>query len=76
MAGRGEALALESNLCEIDPSTVDKFGIPVLRFNVKYSEHEINQAKHMMETFSEILHNMKATITWGADNGKHNNLGT
>ncbi len=75
MAGRGEALALESNLCEIDPTTVDKFGIPVLRFNVKYTEHEILQAKHMTETFSEILHNMGAVITWGANNSKENNWG-
>ncbi len=75
MAGRGEALALESNYCEIDPQTVDKYGIPVLRFNVKYTEHEINQAKHMTETFSEILHNMGAVITWGANNNKHNNWG-
>ncbi len=75
MAGRGEALALESNYCEIDPTTVDKFGIPVLRFNVKYTEHEINQAKHMTETFTEILHNMKAEITWGANNSKENNWG-
>ena len=37
MAGRGEAMALESNYCEIDPGVVDKYGIPVLRFNVKYS---------------------------------------
>ena len=75
MAGRGEALALESNYCEIDPAMVDKYGIPVLRFNVKYTDYEINQAKHMTETFSEILHNMGAVITWGADNGKHNNWG-
>ncbi len=75
MAGRGEALALESNLCEIDPTVVDKYGIPVLRFNVKYSEHEVNQAKHMMETFSEILHNMGAVITWGSNNNKDNNWG-
>lgn len=75
MAGRGEALALESNLCEIDPNVVDKYGIPVLRFNVKYTEHEIKQAKHMTETFSEILHSMKAVITWGNNNGAHNNWG-
>ena len=75
MAGRGEALALESNYCEIDPKVVDKYGIPVLRFNVKYSDHEINQAKHMTETFSEILHNMGAVITWGANNNKENNWG-
>lgn len=74
MAGRGEAIALESNLCEIDPDVVDKYGIPVLRFNVKWSEHEINQAKHMKETFREIMHNMGAVITWGND-GAENDYG-
>ena len=75
MAGRGEALALESNYCEIDPSVVDKYGIPVLRFNVKWSEHEVKQAKHMKETFKEIMHNMGAVITWGADDGPENDYG-
>jgi choline dehydrogenase-like flavoprotein len=75
MAGRGEAIAFESNLCEIDPTVVDKYGIPVLRFNVKPSEYEIKQAKHMKETFSEILHAMGAVITWGGDDGPENNYG-
>ena len=75
MAGRGEALALESNYCEIDPSVVDKYGIPVLKFNVKWSEHEIKQAKHMKETFQEIMHNMGAIITWGNDGSEKNNYG-
>lgn len=75
MAGRGEALALESNYCEIDPNVVDKFGIPVLKFNVKWTEHEIKQAKHMKETFKEILHNMGAIITWGGDDDEKNNWG-
>ncbi|MFT3682587.1 MAG: GMC family oxidoreductase [Ferruginibacter sp.] len=75
MAGRGEALALESNYCEIDPNVVDKFGIPVLKFNVKWSEHEIKQAKHMKETFKEILHNMGAVVTWGDDYDEKNNYG-
>ena len=75
MAGRGEAIALESNLCEIDPNVVDKYGIPVLRFNVKWSEHEINQAKHMKETFKEIMHNMGAITTWGADDDASNDYG-
>jgi choline dehydrogenase-like flavoprotein len=74
MAGRGEAIALESNYCEIDPNVVDKYGIPVLRFHYKWSEHEINQAKHMKETFKEIMHNMGAVITWG-DDGPDNNYG-
>ena len=75
MAGRGEAIPLESNYCAIDPTTVDKYGIPVLKFHVKWSEHEINQAKHMKETFKEIMHNMGAIVTWGADDGPHNNWG-
>jgi len=75
MAGRGEALALESNLCEIDPNVVDKFGIPVLRFNVKYTENEIKQAKHMKETFLEIMHKMGAVVTWGSSDGPENDYG-
>jgi choline dehydrogenase-like flavoprotein len=75
MAGRGEAIPREDNLCEIDPKVVDKFGIPVLRFNVKWSEHEINQAKHMKETFKEIMHNMGAVTTWGADDTAANDYG-
>jgi choline dehydrogenase-like flavoprotein len=75
MAGRGEAIPLESNRCEIDPTVVDKYGIPVLRFNVKWTGQEINQAKHMKETFREIMHNMGAVITWGNDDGPENDYG-
>jgi choline dehydrogenase-like flavoprotein len=75
MAGRGEAIALESNYCEIDPNgTVDKYGIPVLRFHYKWSDYEIKQAKHMQETFQEIMHKMGAVITWGLS-GPENNYG-
>jgi choline dehydrogenase-like flavoprotein len=75
MAGRGEAIAREDSYCEIDPEVVDKYGIPVLRFNTSYTDYEINQAKHMKETFKEILHAMGAVVTWGGDDGKHNNYG-
>ncbi|WP_315824327.1 GMC family oxidoreductase [Paraflavitalea speifideaquila] len=75
MAGRGEALSLASNYCAIDPNVVDKYGIPVLKFNVKWSEHEIKQVKHMKETFREIMHNMGAIITWGDDGTAENNYG-
>jgi len=56
--GRGEAVAREDNYCEIDPNTVDQYGIPVLRFHYKWSDYERNQAKHMQETFEEIIDNM------------------
>lgn len=65
MAGRGEAIAREDNYCEIDPNVVDKYGIPVLRFNYTWSEHEIKQAKHMKETFAEIIDKMGGVVTWG-----------
>ena len=56
MAGRGEAIAREDNYCEIDPEKVDKFGIPVLRFHYTWSDHERLQAKHMHQTFEQIIH--------------------
>ncbi len=72
MSGRGEAVAREDNYCEIDPNVVDKYGIPVLRFHYKWSDYEIKQAKHMQETFQEILTNLGATITYGIDNAENN----
>jgi choline dehydrogenase-like flavoprotein len=75
MAGRGEAIPRKDNYCEIDPQVVDQYGIPVLRFNVKWSDYEIQQAKHMKETFAEIMHNMGAVITWGNNDGPENNYG-
>jgi len=68
MAGRGEAIARRDNYCEIDPAVVDKYGIPVLRFNTSFTDYERKQAKHMTETFSEILHAMGAVVTHGQDN--------
>jgi choline dehydrogenase-like flavoprotein len=75
MAGRGEAIARKENRCEIDPKVVDKYGIPVLKFDTRHSEYEIKQAKHMKETFAEILHAMGAVTTWGDDDGPQNNYG-
>ncbi len=60
-AGRGEMIPNDDTYCEIDPSVVDTYGIPVLRFHARFSEHEINQAKHMQETFREIIHEMGGT---------------
>ncbi|OIQ36741.1 MAG: GMC family oxidoreductase [Bacteroidetes bacterium MedPE-SWsnd-G1] len=62
VAGRGESIPMESNYCEIDPDVVDEWGIPVLRFNYKWSEHEINQAEHMQDSFEEIFDGMGAKV--------------
>jgi choline dehydrogenase-like flavoprotein len=57
-AGRGESIPRVENYCEIDPGTVDKYGIPVLRFNYNWTDQEVRQAKHMQDTFEEIIHSM------------------
>ena len=54
-AGRGEMIPNENCYCEIDPSGVDQWGIPVLRFYWKWSDNEIKMAKDMQETYREIV---------------------
>jgi choline dehydrogenase-like flavoprotein len=60
-AGRGEMIPNDDTYCEIDPNIVDTYGIPVLRFHSKFSVHEVLQAKHMQETFREIIHELGGT---------------
>jgi choline dehydrogenase-like flavoprotein len=60
-SGRGEMIPNADSYCEIDPTVVDKWGIPVLRFHFKWSDYEINQAKHMQETFRAIITEMGGT---------------
>ena len=62
-AGRGEMIPNAGSYCEIDPNTVDKFGIPVLRFRFKWSDYELKQAKHMQETFRAIIQQMGGVPT-------------
>ena len=74
MAGRGESIARFENRCELDPNVVDQFGIPVLRFDYKWSDYEYNQAKHMMDTFEEIIGNMGGVLL-GDKPGKDSDYG-
>ena len=57
-AGRGEMIPNEDSYCEIDPNVVDRWGIPVLRFAFRWSDYEINQARHMQETFRALIKEM------------------
>jgi choline dehydrogenase-like flavoprotein len=54
-AGRGEMIPNEHSFCELDPAVKDRFGIPVLRFHWRWSEHERRQAAHMQRTFADIV---------------------
>jgi choline dehydrogenase-like flavoprotein len=61
LSGRGEMVAREDNYCEIDPSTVDQYGIPVLRFNVNWSDAELQQVRHMQTTARKIIESAGGT---------------
>jgi len=54
-SGRGEMIPNDDTYCEIDPRTVDRWGIPVLRFHWKWTDHEYKQVKHMQETFRALI---------------------
>ena len=62
-AGRGEMIPNENSYCEIDPERKDKWGIPVLRFHFKWSDHELNQAAHMHRTFKDMIEAMGGRVT-------------
>lgn len=72
--GRGEAIARYDNRCELDPTVVDQFGIPVLRFTYKWSDYERLQAKHMHDTFEELIDAMGG-IALGSKPGKEQEYG-
>src|SRR5213082_3103777 len=60
--GRGEMIPNEQCYCELDPNVKDKWGIPVLRFHWKWSDHETRQAGHMQQTFADLIEAMGGTV--------------
>ncbi len=70
--GRGEMIPNEDSYCEPDPVVKDRWGIPVLRFHWKWSEHETRQAAHMQRSFGQVIEAMGGRVkgklvTNGAD---------
>jgi hypothetical protein len=55
MEALGEMIPNENTYCEIDPSVVDEWGIPVLRFHWRAGENELKMAKDMQQTFRAIV---------------------
>ncbi len=62
LSGRGSTVPDEHKYCEIDPDAKDTWGIPVLRFHWKWSDYELNQARHMRESFTAILETLGGTV--------------
>ena len=69
LSGRGEMIPNEQSYCEIDPEMKDRWGIPVLRFHWGWSDHELNQVRHMQQTFRAILESMGGQIAAGGGRG-------
>jgi choline dehydrogenase-like flavoprotein len=55
LSGFGEALARQDNYVEIDPNTVDVYGIPALRIHMTWSENEKAMIPDMAESAAEML---------------------
>jgi choline dehydrogenase-like flavoprotein len=59
---RGEMIPNKDSYCEIDPQVKDKFGIPVLRFHWKWTDHEYNQIAHGMKTAKDIIERLGGKV--------------
>ncbi len=64
----------ERSYCEIDPAVKDRWGIPVLRFHFRWSEHEYNQVRHMQRTFRELIDHLGG-VAWGEMPGRDQGYG-
>ncbi|MGI2069089.1 GMC family oxidoreductase [Shewanella baltica] len=60
---RGEMLPNEHCYMEIDENVKDKWGIPVVKFHFKWSEHELKQVEHGLKTAKLLLETMGAKFT-------------
>ncbi|HUZ45441.1 MAG TPA: GMC family oxidoreductase [Terriglobia bacterium] len=72
-SARGEMIPNDQSYCEIDRHVVDQRGIPVLKFHFKWSEDEIQMARHARETFREIIETAGGEVVRTA--GPENNWG-
>ena len=73
-SGRGEMVSNENCFCEIDPTVVDRWGIPVLRFHWQWSDYEYNQVRHMQQTFRALIEEMGGTA-WDSMPGRERDYG-
>jgi choline dehydrogenase-like flavoprotein len=72
-SGRGEMIPNDFSYCEIDRGVIDQWGIPVLKFHFQFSQDEILQARHMQQTFREIIENTGGQVLYSA--GPEDNWG-
>ena len=66
-SGRGEMIPNKDTFCELDPDLKDRWGIPVLRFHWRWSDHETRQAAHMQRTFADVIGAMGGRLRAGPE---------
>jgi choline dehydrogenase-like flavoprotein len=59
---RGEMIPNANSYCELDPEVKDKFGIPVLRFHWKWSDHEYRQIAHGIKSATDIIQRLGGKV--------------
>ena len=61
-AARGEMIPNENCYMDLDPEVKDKWGVPAARFHWKWSDHELNQARHARKTFAALIEAMGGAV--------------
>jgi len=64
MGGFGEVLARYENGVSLDPDVKDRWGIPVLRFQVQFGDNEKKMAADMADTAREMLEEAGVEVTY------------
>jgi len=59
---RGEMIPNSDSYCELDSQVKDKFGLPVLRFHWKWSDHEVRQIAHGMQTAKDMIERLGGKV--------------
>ena len=60
---RGEMIPNDGCYAEIDPDVQDDYGIPVLKFHYKHTDHELNQVAHFQKTTLELIDRLGGMVT-------------
>lgn len=61
-ACRGEMIPNENSYAEIDKEVKDRWGVPVLKWHWKWSDHELKMTEHAQKTFKELIEAMGGTV--------------
>jgi len=58
----GEVLSRPENRVTVDPSRTDRYGVPLMRIDVRFGGNEAKMRRHMYDTCEEILHTLGASF--------------